>query len=88
MSEGVYLSKEVIINELEDLAVLLDMQSGNFFGLNPVAKRMWELLSELGHAEEVVKRLLEEYDVGENQLRQDLETFIANLKLKGLAEVH
>jgi Coenzyme PQQ synthesis protein D (PqqD) len=48
----------------------------------------WELLKEVGHAEEILKRLLEEYDAGEDQLRQDLADFVANLKLRGLAEVH
>lgn len=85
--DNLRISKEVIFQELEGEAVLLNMQSGIFFGLNPVAKRMWELLSELGQAEKVLQQLLQEYDASEEKLRQDLVDFIEKLKSKGLVEV-
>jgi len=85
--DNLRISKEVIFQELEGEAVLLNMQSGIFFGLNPVAKRMWELLSELGQAERVLKQLLLEYDASEEKLRQDLVDFIEKLKSKGLVEI-
>ena len=87
MTDNLRISKEVIFQELEGEAVLLNMQSGIFFGLNPVAKRMWELLNELGQAEMVLKQLLQEYDASEEKLRQDLVEFIEKLKSKGLVEV-
>jgi hypothetical protein len=80
------ISKEVIFQELDGEAVLLNMQSGIFFGLNPVAKRMWELLNELGQAERVLTQMLQEYEASEEQLRQDLIDFIEKLKSKGLVE--
>jgi hypothetical protein len=63
------------------------MHSGDFLGLNPVARRMWELLSELGHAEKILQQLLQEYDVSEEQLRGDLTDFLEKLKSKGLVEL-
>jgi Coenzyme PQQ synthesis protein D (PqqD) len=85
--DNLRISKEVIFQELEGEAVLLNMQSGIFFGLNPVAKRMWELLNELGQAEKVLQQLLREYEASEEQLRQDLVNFIERLKSKGLVEI-
>ena len=87
MIDNLRISKEVIFQELEGEAVLLNMQSGIFFGLNPVAKRMWELLNELGQAEKVLQQLLREYEASEEQLRQDLVDFIERLKSKGLVEI-
>ena len=87
MIDKLRISKEVIFQELEGEAVLLNMQSGIFFGLNPVAKRMWELLNELGQAEKVLQQLLQEYEASEEQLRQDLVDFIEKLKSKGLVEI-
>jgi coenzyme PQQ synthesis protein D (PqqD) len=85
--DNLRISKEVIFQDLEGEAVLLNMQSGIFFGLNPVAKRMWELLSELGQAEKVLTQMLQEYEASEEQLRQDLIDFIEKLKSKGLVEI-
>ena len=87
MTDNLRISKEIIFQELEGEAVLLNMQNGIFFGLNPVAKRMWELLNELGQAEEVLKQLLQEYEASEEQLRKDLVDFIEKLKSKGLIEI-
>lgn len=86
MIENVRISKEVIAQELEGEAILLNMQDGKFFGLNPVAKRMWDLLNELGQSEKVLKQLLEEYDTNEQQLRQGLDNFIDQLLTRGLIE--
>ena len=87
MTGNVRVSKDVIVQELEGEAILLNMQDGMFFGLNPVAKRMWELLTELGESEKVLNRLLEEYDISEEQLRRDFKDFIDRLLSKGLIEV-
>jgi len=87
VTDNLRISKEVIFQDLEGEAVLLNMQSGIFFGLNPVAKRMWELLSELGQAEKVLTQMLQEYEASEEQLRQDLIDFIEKLKSKGLVEI-
>lgn len=87
MSENVRISKDIIVQELEGDAILLNIQDGMFFGLNPVARRMWELLSELGQAEKVLKQLLQEYETSEEQLRQDLVDFIEKLRSKGLVEI-
>ena len=84
---NVRVSKDVIVQELEGEAILLNMQDGMFFGLNPVARRMWELLTELEESEKVLNRLLEEYDTSEEQLRRDLKDFIDKLLSKGLIEV-
>jgi hypothetical protein len=81
------VSKEVIFQELEGEAVLLNLKNGILFDLNPVAKRMWELLGELGQVEKVLMQLLQEYEVSEDQLRQDLVDFIGNLRSKGLVEI-
>ena len=87
MIDNLRVSKDVIFQELEGEAVLLNVESGIFFGLDPVAKRMWELLSELGQAEKVLKQLLQEYETSEEQLHKDLTDFIEKLKSKGLVEI-
>ena len=87
MTDSVRISKDVIIQELEGDAILLNIQDGMFFGLNPVAHRMWELLTELGEAEKVLTQLRQEYEASEEQLRQDLIDFIEKLRLKGLVEI-
>jgi hypothetical protein len=79
--------KDVIFQELEGEAVLLNMQTGIYFGLNPVGTRIWRLLSKHGEVKTVARMLLDEYDIAEEQLLTHLFDFIENLKSKGLVEV-
>lgn len=67
-------------------AVLLDTESGLYFGLDEVGTRIWQLLVAGATEESIVDQLLEEYDVERAQLRADVASFLAALVTKGLTE--
>jgi hypothetical protein len=69
---------------LGDEAVILNVSTGIYFGLDSLGTRMWQLISEHGSLEKVVETLLAEYEVEEGQLRHDLDLLIQRLKDKGL----
>ena len=78
------VSPDALFRMLEEEAVILDMGSQKYFGLNPVGTRIWQLLAEHGTIEPVVATLLEELDVEEERLRQDVEKLVAELSENGL----
>ena len=67
--------------------VLLDLDTGIYFGLDPVGTRMWNLLAEHRATEKVVEAMLGEYEVEEARLRGDLEDLVRKLAEKGLVKV-
>lgn len=69
-------------------AVLMDEHSGLFFGLDEVGARVWELLRELGSVRTTVDRMLDEYDVEEDELRQDTTQLVSELEHAGLLRTH
>jgi hemerythrin-like domain-containing protein len=83
----VKVAKDVIFQELEGEAVLLNMRTGIYFGLNGVGTRIWHLLSEHGEVKTVTTMLLDEYNISEDQLRNHLSDFIEKLQSKGLVEI-
>ena len=78
------LSDDVVFRILGDEAVILNLASGVYFGLDAVGTRMWQLMSEHGSTDKVVETLLDEYEVEEGQLRGDLAKLIEQLSEKGL----
>lgn len=48
--------------------------------LNETASAIWDLLPQYDSAQELVARMLEEYDVDEAVLRADVEDFLAQLR--------
>lgn len=65
-------------------AVVLDLESGTYFGLNGVGTRMWQLLEEHGRLRVVFDRLADEFDVAGDRLEQDLIDLVSRLVDKGL----
>ncbi|MEM8994224.1 MAG: PqqD family protein [Acidobacteriota bacterium] len=88
----VIINDDVLFRQLDDEAVLLDLDSQRYFGLDAVGTRLWALLQEdpsLPRAREI---LLAEFDAGPEVLDGDLEVFLSELverelvKLEGLDE--
>lgn len=80
----VELSSEVLFQDIEGEAVLLDLASGQYFGLNEVGTRFWQHARELDDVDAIVARLLEEFEVEESVLEDDLEGFIGEMSEAGL----
>ena len=82
----VKVSEDVVFRILGDEAVILNLASGVYFGLDTVGTRMWQLMSEHGSTDKVIAAMLDEYDVEEGKLRGDLKKLIEQLNEKGLVK--
>ena len=78
---------DVIFHELSGEAVLLNLQSGKYFGLDEVGTRIWSLLAEHGTPAEIIRHLLKEYDVDEKRLSADLLRLVDELVEHGLLNI-
>jgi hypothetical protein len=87
LTSSVRIPDDVLFRELDDEAVLLNLKTGIYFGLNPVATRIWQLLSEQRRLSSVVDTMLLEYDIDRDVLEEDLLELTRQLCAKGLAEV-
>jgi hypothetical protein len=77
----------VVFQASHDEAVLLDVNSGVYFGLDPVGARIWELFGVHELLSEIARRVQEEYEVSEHQCASDLLTLVAELEAHGLVTV-
>ena len=87
MSARVQQNPDVLVRELEGESVLLNLKSESYFGLDEIGTRMWSALVGSPSVEAAFDALLEEYDVEPEQLRSDLDQFVATLKEAGLLDV-
>ncbi len=78
----------VLFRDLAGEAVLLELESGRYYGLNETGTRMWSLLAEHERVEEVLEVLFQEYDAPPERLRQELHQFIATLASRKLLNLH
>ena len=87
LNQNITLSPEVISQEVSGETVLLDLDSENYFGLDEVGTRIWQLIKETGDLEAVYNTLLQEYEVGEERLQQDLENLVTEIAALGLVSL-
>ncbi len=78
------ISESVVDAMLGDETVLLNVESGVYFGLDPVGTRIWELLARGSTEDEITSCLLDEYEVEPARARVDVKTFMRALVSKGL----
>jgi len=80
-------SREVLFQEVGGEAVLLDLASEQYFGLNPVGTRIWELIDGQAPLREIHGALCQEYDAEPANIAADLLALGQSLVDAGLAKV-
>jgi Coenzyme PQQ synthesis protein D (PqqD) len=83
-SQRIAAPDDVLIQMLDGEAVLLNLDTESYFGLDEVGARMWTLLTESDSIQTAYEALLKEYDVTPEQLRADLIGLIDRLAEQGL----
>lgn len=80
-------STDVLFQEVGGEAVLLDLASENYFGLNRVGTRLWQLLAYDGSLQHAFDALLREFDVDPERLAEDMLAIVVELAEARLVRV-
>ncbi len=87
LQSTIVVPEDVLFHELSGEAVLLNLTTGKYYGLDEVGTRMWQLILDQAKLESAYKILLDEYEVDEEQLASDLIHLIDSLAEQGLISV-
>ena len=83
----VVAAKDQVSADLSDEVVMLDLESGVYYGLDAVGARIWSLIQEPRAVGDIRDTLLEEYQVEPNRCERELLALLRELAAKGLIEV-
>jgi hypothetical protein len=86
-SSRVTVAPDVMFRIVGDEAVLLNLKTELYLGLDPVGTRMWTVLQDSPSIEAAYQALLAEYEVEGDRLRGDLDEFLDQLLEQKLIEV-
>jgi hypothetical protein len=87
LTSSVRVNDDVLFQELQGEAVLLNLKTGVYFGLDTVGTQVWKLISENKALSEVLKLLVQEYDVSEEQCSEDLLDLVASMREQALVSI-
>jgi Coenzyme PQQ synthesis protein D (PqqD) len=68
-------------------AIVLNLKSGVYFGMEQVAGLIWNLIEKPRTVGEIRDAIMKEYEVDSNTCEQDLKSFLDRLQAAGLIEI-
>lgn len=80
-------AEEQMTSELAGEAVILNLKTGIYFGLDPVGARIWNLIQEPKSFRELMTVLLAEYEVAPGRLEADVRALLVKLNDNKLIEI-
>lgn len=80
-------SDQVLFQDVGGEAVLLDLASETYFGLNEVGSRIWSLLPDATSLATIHAALCEEFDAPAELIERDLLALATDLSKAGLVTV-
>lgn len=74
-------------SEIAGEAVILDLKSGVYYGLNETGNKIWQWLQHPKQVKEIYTLFLQEYEVEADQWSGDLHNLLQEMLAAGLIEV-
>jgi len=74
----------VLVRRLDGELVLLNLQTERYFGLDSTGLRMWEEVTSAPTIDSAYQKLLDEFDVDADLLRNHLKELLSGLVENGL----
>ena len=73
-----------ISGRLHDELVMMDIEQGKYFSLNPVATRIWDMMENPVSAEELSNQLRDEYEVDSDRCLDEVTELLEGMVRLGL----
>lgn len=71
---------------IDDDIVVLDLEGSSYLKLNASGAVLWEALAGGADHADLVRQLMERYDLGEEDAARDVDEFLADLDARGLLD--
>ena len=75
---------ELVASDMDGETVMMSIDNGEYFGLDPVGSRIWTLIENPVRIDKLIEQLLEEFDVTKEQCEIDTLEFLNQLQDKNL----
>ncbi|WP_026082612.1 PqqD family peptide modification chaperone [Mastigocladopsis repens] len=86
-SSTVVAAAEQISSDLGGEAVILNLKSGVYHGLNEMGAQVWNLIQQPKVVKDIKQVILEEYEIEPEVCMSDLLALLNDLRTTGLIEV-
>ncbi len=79
LEDTVMRRPDLLTSGMEDETVMFDLESGQYFGMDPVGSAIWERIAKPIKVVEMCRALQEEFDVDPATCQKDVLAFLNEL---------
>ncbi|MCM3131523.1 lasso peptide biosynthesis PqqD family chaperone [Paenibacillus polysaccharolyticus] len=76
-----------LVSDMAGEKVMMSIASGKYYNLGSTGGRIWELIAEERTLEELIETLAMEYDIGPDECREQVISFLEHLSREGLIHI-
>ncbi len=80
-------NNNILTNTIEDEIVMMSLEKGNYYGMNNVGSRIWELTNEPKPVNEICNELMNEYEIDRESCLKSVIQFLEKLSEANLIEI-
>lgn len=66
-------------SEIDDEAIMMNINDNSYYTVDEIGNKIWQLLENETSCEKICNRLIQQYDVSEEQCQKDTLTFLNQL---------
>ena len=77
-------NSHIVTTELEDGAILLNLNTKYYYNLNETGLSIWQVLDESGDPDIIATKITDTYDIGREQASAYLMELLEDLEKEGL----
>lgn len=77
---------DAVSNDLDGEVIILNMKTGQYFGLDEIGKEIWNLVQSPRKPDEIIEHILETYDVDPDRCENDILRLLQAMANEGLIE--
>jgi len=81
-------NSDIDATDLDGEVVMMNLEKGQYFMMNQVGSRIWEIIKEPSTVNNIINTLLGEFQVEKNQCKENVVEFLGKLKNANLISIN
>ncbi|MEI6260889.1 MAG: lasso peptide biosynthesis PqqD family chaperone [Deltaproteobacteria bacterium] len=79
--------EDIVVSDIDDEKVMMSVENGQYYNLDSVGSRVWELIVKPVKVSELIDALLLKYDVDRETCERDVLAFLSELHKDEILQV-
>lgn len=79
LNDKIQRSETIISSEIDTGMVMMDIQQGQYYNLNAIAGRIWELLETSKSGQDICETLVAEYEISPQICEKEVLSYLEKL---------